>query len=205
MESWGRSRRVLSIARSKPTIERMVSRFVMCRYLLSAAAVALFAFAVAAGEAQVAPPLSEVRVTVVDVAGAVITGTEVTFKGESKTVVSRTGNDGSVTLTLPRGRYAVSASHLGFLKNDALSQSVTAGSNELRIVLQVRDCGNNSCICMFDCAGPLPELEPTTSDLPNVITSDEPSPVPPTLPATAPAINKTRSLRCLYLWKCSAS
>jgi len=126
---------------------------------------------------------------------AVIADGDVVFKSDSKTTVSRTGKDGSVTVTLPSGQYAVTAKSRGFLKNEVPDfQIVAPEPNELKIVLKIdptRMCGP----CVSDVA-----LVPTvTTDLPNVITS-EPSRDFPAQPA-----KKIRSPRCLYLWKCSAS
>jgi len=167
-----------------------------------AAATAVCIFLLIAGShAQVAAPLSQVSVTVVDQSGAVIAEGEVLFKSDSKTIVSRTGKDGSVTVTLPSGQYAVTASHNGFLKNNVPDfQVVAPATGELKVVLMVdphsETCGGPVCGC-----SPCP-LITITSDLPNV-KEDEPSPVPAVKPATKS--RKSRSLHCLYLWKCSTS
>jgi hypothetical protein len=151
---------------------------------------------IAAGHGQVVAPLSEVKVTVVDQSGAVIPESEVVFKSDSKTVVSHTGPEGSVAVALPTNRYTVTTSKLGFLKNRVPDfQAVAPEPNELRIVLEVGHitmCG--------PCPSLIPAIPTATSDLPNVIQS-EPNPTSSAQPAT----KKVRSLRCLYLWKCSTS
>ena len=153
---------------------------------------------IAGGQAQVAAPLSEIKVTVVDQTGAVIADSEVIVKGDSKAISSHTGSDGTVLVTLPSGQYAVTASHYGFLKNNVPDLQVVAPApGELKIALMV---GSTSVIC-GPCAG-APETPLITSDLPNII-EDDPSPVPPV--RTAAGTRKNRSVRCLYLWKCSTS
>jgi hypothetical protein len=153
---------------------------------------------IAGGQAQVTAPLSEIKVTVVDQMGAVIADSEVVFKGDAKTIVSHSGSDGTVTVTLPSGRYAVAASHLGFLRNNVPDFRVVAPApGELRVALMV-----GSAIITCGPCGEAPETLLITSDLPNVI-EDDSSPVPPV--RTATGTRKNRSLRCLYLWKCSTS
>jgi hypothetical protein len=89
------------------------------RSSLAATAVGTFlTLLVPAGYAQAVAPLSEIKVTVVDQTGARIPGSELAFKGDSKTIVSHTGSDGAVTVTLPSGQYTVSVSARGFLKNN---------------------------------------------------------------------------------------
>jgi hypothetical protein len=171
------------------------------RLTLAVAVVSTFlSLVIATGHAQVAPPVSEVKITVVDENGARIADGELVFKAESKTVVSHTGSDGAVRVALPNGQYAVTASHLGFLKNEVPNfQIVAPEPKELRIVLKVASCKNSSCILGPDVGAMIPTI---TSDLPTVV-EDAPSPVPPAQPATE--TRKSRSLRCLYLWKCSTS
>lgn len=154
---------------------------------------------IAGSQAQVAAPLSEIKVTVVDQTGAVIAGSEVVFKGDSKTIVSHTDIDGAAAGTLPSGQYAVTVSARGFVKNCVPDFRVVAPvPSELRIVLK----GDPANITCGPCGGAdAPETPTITSDLPNVI-EDEPGAVP-VQPASK--TRKSRSLRCLYLWKCSAS
>jgi hypothetical protein len=164
---------------------------------VTGAAMAISVFLlIAGGQAQVTAPLSEIKVTVVDQTGAVIADSEVIVKGASKTISLHTGSDGTVMVTLPRGQYAITASHYGFVKNNVPDLQVVAPApGELKVALMV---GSTSVIC-GPCAG-APETPLITSDLPNVI-EDDPSPVPPIQATT----RKNRSLRCLYLWKCSTS
>ena len=166
---------------------------------VAAATVALgFTLLTAGTHAQVAAPLSEIKVIVVDPMGARIPGSEVTFKGDSRTIVSHMGSDGAATVTLPSGQYSVTVSALGFLKNNVPEFQVVAPvPGELKVALEpgpVVTCG--------PCIGPMIDIQTVSSDLPNVI-EDEPIPVLPVPPATR--TRKTRSLQCLYLWKCSAS
>ena len=156
--------------------------------------------------AQAVAPLSEIRVTVVDQTGAVLPDSEVTFKGDSKTIVSHTGNVGSVTIGLPSGHYAVSISHYGFLQSEVRDfKVVTPATSELRVVLWVDP--NNSYVCgpcgCDRCTGVV--VPATTSDPPNAI-RPEPSraPVAPALTSQR-VTKKIRSWHCLYLWKCSAN
>jgi hypothetical protein len=169
---------------------------------VTAAGMAVSAFLlIAALQAQVSAPLSEVKVTVVDQSGAVIADSEVVFKSDSKTIVSHTGSDGSVALTLPSGRYDVTANHLGFLKGEIPDFPVTAPEpRDLRMVLKVDpkglDCGPCGC---NGCS----VLVPTTladPDPPNIIRSEAGRDSP-----AQPVAKKIHSARCLYLWKCSAS
>ena len=163
--------------------------------IAAATAVSIFLL-IAGSQAQPAAPLSQVRVTFVDQIGAVIGDGEVVFKSASKTIVSRTGNDGSVTVTLASGRYTLTATSRGFLKNEVPDFQVVAPEpNELKIVLKI----DPTPVC-GPCVGEVALVPTVTTDLPNVITS-EPSRESP----AQPAAKKIRSPRCLYLWKCSAS
>jgi hypothetical protein len=164
--------------------------------IAAATAVSIFLL-IAGSHAQVGAPLAQVRVTVVDQVGVVIADGEVAFKSDSKTIVSRTGNDGSVTVTLPSGQYAAIVSARGFAKNETMFPVVAAVPIELKVVLKV---GSSGFTC-GPCIGSV-EIPTITSDLPDVIEA-EPSPVPPVPPAAK--TRKNRSLQCLYLWKCSAS
>ena len=155
---------------------------------------------IAVSHGQVAPPLSEIKITVVDQSGARIPDSDVVFKGDSKTIVSHTGSDGAGTVALPSGRYAVAASHHGFLKNEVVDFQVVAPEpRELRVVLMF-DPHSEICGILCGCS-PCPLMPTITSEVPNVI--DEPRPTPPLQPAAK--TKNIRSLRCLYLWKCSIS
>jgi hypothetical protein len=169
-----------------------------------AATMAVSVFLLIAGsQAQVVAPLSEIKATVVDQSGARIPGSEVVFKADSKTIVSRMGSDGAATITLPSGEYVVSVSAIGFLKTNLPDfQVIAPAPNGINAVLKIDPdfCKNNACICS-PCVGSQ-ETPTITSELPNVI-EDQPSPIPSVQPATK--TRKTRSRQCLYLWKCSAS
>jgi len=152
---------------------------------------------IAAVHAQVTSPVSEVKVTVYDQSGAVIADGEVDFKSDSKTIALHTGKDGAVTVTLRDGRYSVSASRFGFLKQEITDFHVAApGPDELKIILMVDP---HSLVCGPCGCGVCSVLVPTEpSDLPNVI-----APEPDRATPAQPAAKKIRSPRCLYLWKCS--
>lgn len=163
---------------------------------------ALLSIVVVVGQAQVAPPLSEVKATVLDQNGAVMPDCEIVFKSVSETIVLHTGADGSATVKLRSGRYSVTTSTHAFLKNQILDfQIVAPVPDELRIVLKIDPdfCSRGGCTCSGPTCNGDPMVVPTTtSDLPLIIES-EPSRVPPPSPAT----RTSRSWQCLYLWKCS--
>jgi hypothetical protein len=149
---------------------------------------------VTCGHAQVVAPLSEVKAIVFDESGAVILDCEVVFRGDSETIASHTGMDGSVTVTLRSGRYALTTTRAGFVKSKMLDvQIVTPMSDALRIVLKVDHSPSD---------GPIVDGVPTTttSDVPSLI-----EPEPNRVPSPQPATRKNRSWQCLYLWRCSPS
>src|ERR1700723_265716 len=160
----------------------MAVRITTCRALATMTCGAFLILLIAAGQAQAVLPLSEVKITVLDPSGAVIPGSEVAFNTDSKTIVAQTGRNGSVTVTLPTGRYVVTATHLGFLKNEVSNFQVTAPEpNELRVILNV----GRAIVCTLPC-GDFAELRvlTTTSDLPNFIEYD---PDPSAKPVAAKA------------------
>lgn len=166
--------------------------------LASAIVGMLLCLLIRAGHAQVVAPLSEVKVTVVDETGAVIPNSDVAFKSDSNTIVSSTGPNGSVTVTLPSGRYTITADHLGFVKTIERAFQVAAlKPNELRIVLKV-----DFHPYAAPCCSMVPETPTTTSDLPNFIPL---VPEPDPAPSAEAVLMKTRSWHCLYLRKCSIS
>jgi hypothetical protein len=57
------------------------------------------------------------KITVFDEFGDLIPDCEIVFKSDLATDVSHTGMDGSVTLRLPSGRYAVTTTRAGFVKS----------------------------------------------------------------------------------------
>jgi hypothetical protein len=151
--------------------------------------------AIAGSDAE--EPLCEVKGTVVDEMGALIPHAEVVFKGESGTTVSHTGTDGAVNVTLRTGRYAVWVSQAGFITTKLVDFNIAGLTPSVfHIVLRVDNRPS-------DGAGWEPgvsEVPTATSELPNNI-NDKPS----AAPDTKPTMRKGRSLRCLYLWRCSAS
>jgi hypothetical protein len=158
------------------------------------AAVAINAFltlVVAVGHAQVVPHLSDIKAIVFDETGAVIPDCEIVFRSDSEATVSHTGIDGSVTVRLRSGRYAVTSSKAGFVKSKLPDVQIgTPMPDPIRIVLKVDHTPTD---------GPIFDGVPTyTSDLPSVI-----GPEANRAPSTQPATGKSRSWRCLYLWKCS--
>ena len=165
----------------------------------AAATMAVSVFLLIAGsQAQVVAPLSEIKVSVVDESGAIIPDSEVVFKSDSTTVVSHAGIDGALRVALPSGQYAVTVSAPAFRKTKVPDFRVVAPAfAELKAVLKVDSCPPGPCLTVIPVEVPI-----VTSDLPNVIEA-EPSPVPTVQPATK--IRKSRSLRCLYFWKCSTS
>jgi hypothetical protein len=90
-------------------------------------------------DAQVVPPLSKVRVAVVDQSDAAVDDCEVVFKSDSGTVVSHTSKDGSsITVGLQSGWYVVTVSKSGFVKTEIRDFQVLAPAvDELKIVLKV--------------------------------------------------------------------
>jgi len=141
-------------------------------------------------------PLCEVKGIVVDEMRAVIPHAEVVFKGESVTTVSHTGMDGAVNVTLRTGRYAVLVSQAGFITTKLVDFDVAGLTPSVfRIVLRVdkrpSDRGGEPNFL---------NVPTVTSELPYIINNK-----PSTTPDTGPTMRKGRSLRCLYLWRCSAS
>lgn len=143
--------------------------------------------AITVGHSQAVVPLSEIKTTVLDESGAVIRDCEILFKSDSSTIVSHTGGDGSVTLKLPTGKYAVTITGRGFVKSTVHDVQIgTSMHEEIRVVLKVDQTPSD---------GPLFDGPPTA-------TSDLPSEIAPEPHAVRSA---HRSWRCLYLWKCSTS
>jgi hypothetical protein len=135
--------------------------------LLFVATVAISVFVLLAiGNAQVdAPRLSEVRVTVVDQSGAVIPDSEIVFTGDSKPTVFLTGADGSVTVRVPSGTYAIKTTRAGFLTNEIHDfRAGTLRPSELRIVLKIDP--DVPDFCSGPTCGAPPVVPTTTSDVP---------------------------------------
>jgi Carboxypeptidase regulatory-like domain len=155
---------------------------------------------VRASGAQITP---QVRVIVVDESGARIGDCDVVFKSDSKTLVSHTDTAGTVTVTLPSGRYLLTASHNGFLKKEVADFEVAGPAlSELKVVLGLDNtCKNNSCILGPGAGGM--EVPTRTSDVSAIVESEPAPEAPPPPMAKQTVAEKTRSWRCLYLWKCS--
>ena len=132
--------------------------------------------------------LYAIKGVVVDQWGAVIQHAEVVFKGNSGTLVSHTGMDGSVNVNLEAGKYLVTVSAIGFATTELADYSVPAPTAEpFRVILKVNNVPFN---------GGSPAGDPS-------ILKDVPTRT--SLPVAQLATTKRRSMRCLYLWKCSAA
>jgi len=137
---------------------------------------------------------------VVDSGGAAISGAEVSFKAESGAVVSHTGMDGSVHVNLAAGEYAVTVRARGFAVKNLVDLAVPSPSADtFRVILEIDQSQLSDGSDFGHGAGRTP-TEP--SELPNVIKDESTS---TSLPLQQPAASKRRSIRCLYLWRCSAS
>jgi|SRR5580700_2067120 hypothetical protein len=137
-------------------------------------------------------PVAEVKGIVADETGAVIAQSAVMFRGELGTIVSHTSIAGSVTVELRTGSYAVTITKPGFKTAKLADLRINAPTpTAFRVVMQVDHTPTDG----FDLEG----VPTATSDLPDVISSK-----PSHGPAVQPGTTKIRSLRCLYLWKCSS-
>lgn len=175
--------------------QAMAIRLTKC---LTAAATALGVFLLIAGsQAQSAEPLSEIKVTVVDLTGATIPDSEVVFESDSTTMVSHAGIDGAVRVALPSGQYAVTVSASGFRKIKVPFQVVAPARGGLKAVLDVGSCPPGPCLAVTPV-----DVPTVASDLPNAILPDA---APESSSPAATKTRKIRSLHCLYLWKCSTS
>jgi hypothetical protein len=133
---------------------------VSIRFVIAAIAIGTFlTFVISVGQAQAFPLVAQVTATVFDQSGAVIPDSELVFRSDSKATVSRTGADGSVTVSLQSGRYSVTITKLGFAKTEIRDVEVPM-SETLRVVMKVAPTD-----------GPILDLGlyTITSDLPNVI------------------------------------
>lgn len=140
-----------------------------------------------------------VKGVVVDQSGAVISQAEVMFKGESGTVISHTGMDGSVDVNLEPGKYLVTISAHAFVTTrlvDFLVPRPTADAFRVSLRIEPDPLERND---QYHEGLGVPTV---VSDLPNVI-KNEPPPDSSAVSRSVPA--KRRSTRCLYLWRCSRS
>lgn len=106
-------------------------------------------------------PVSEVKCTFQDAAGAVIPGTEVILKATSGQKVLQTGLDGTVVVQLPSGKYSVTASKAEFATNTMDVEIVAPKPVSFAITLQVDD------VCCGD--GFQPEILTIPSELPDSV------------------------------------
>jgi hypothetical protein len=170
----------------------------MLRYAIRLSVVVIFfptftAF-IAAGYAQ-EKHLFGVKGFVVDELGAVIPTAEVTFKGKSGTILAHTVMDGSVSANLETGKYVVTIRATGFAGAELVDFSVSGpNADAFRVSLKVDPIPLGIDL--------LPEVPTVPSNLPDIIIQDEPA---RTFPVAQPATTKHRSMRCLHLWRCSAS
>ena len=135
-----------------------------------------------------------VRGVIVDSSGAVIPQAEVVFKGESGTFVSHTGMDGSVNVHLEAGKYLLTISAVGFATKLADFSVPGATADIFRVVL------NSRSEVRADRYHEDIGVPTVPSELPNII-KDEPT--RSYLPVVQSVTTKRRSMRCLYLWRCS--
>jgi hypothetical protein len=158
-------------------------------------------FVIAAADPQEHP--FAVKGVVVDPSGALIPKAEVVFKGKSGTVVAHTGMDGSVDVNLEADNYAVTVSALGFATAKLVDFSVPGPSTEaFRVILKIDQSHTNHGSDFGQSGRAYNTLPTVPSELPNII-QDEPTST--SSPVVRPAPTKHRSMRCLYLWRCSAS
>lgn len=142
-------------------------------------------------------PVSEVKGVVTDAIGAVIQHSEVVFKGDSGTIVSHTGDDGSVTVHLPSGTYSVTIASQGFVTAKLVDFRISAPTPAaFRVALEV----DRTAIVDFPRWAEVPQVPTVTADFPWFI-----NPTPAQGPAPQLANKKSRSLKCLYLWRCALS
>ena len=170
--------------------------------LLSVVAAAITPFLVLAiGNAQVVPNLSQLTATVVDQTGAALADSEVVFSHDSKPIVCHTGPDGSVTVHLLSGTYAITAKQVGFLKTEIVDLRLPASPAELKIVLKVDPnfCKNGGCTCSGPTCADALRLPSTTSSA----SCPEAIPESKHVPLDQPRAQKHRSWQCVYLWNCS--
>jgi hypothetical protein len=125
--------------------------------------------------------------------------TEVAFKGKSGTMVVHTSTDGSVNVNLEAGNYEVTISALGFATTNLAVFSVPGPTVQpFRVILKARPPDLQPIMDASSHIG----VPTVPSELPDII-QDEPT---RTLsPVVQPVTTKRRSIRCLYLWRCSAS
>jgi hypothetical protein len=140
-----------------------------------------------------------VKGVVVDQSGAVVPQAEVLFQKGVHRIIAHTGMDGSVKVYLEVGSYVVTVCAFGFApynklinvalprpSADAFLVTLKVDQSQLGYGSDFGQGWDRSILC----------------DLPNIV-QDQPPPV--SLPVVQPAATKHRSMRCLFLWRCSAS
>jgi hypothetical protein len=144
---------------------------VTTRFTTVAVAIGSFLILIAVGHGQVVRrPLSEFKAIVFDETGAVIPDCEVVLRSDSESMVSHTGMDGSVTVRLPGGRYAVTTTKVGFVTSKIPDVQIDGSmSDTLRFVLKVDSTRTDG--------GEFYGVPTATSELPSVI-RPEPSRAP---------------------------
>jgi uncharacterized membrane protein len=147
-----------------------------------------------------AEQLFAVKGVVVDPSGAVIPQAEVVFKGESDRIAAHTGMDGAVNVNLEAGKYVVTISAFGFATTKLVDVFVPGPTADVfRVSLKVDQSQINYGSDLGHSG--IAHVPTVPSEMPDVIIKDEPTPT--SLPVVQPA-TKRRSMRCLYLWRCSA-
>ena len=133
---------------------------------------------------------------VVDETGARIPSVKLVFKTESGSVVANTDVNGVVDVMLAPGSYAVTISQVGFATTE-LPVFLVPNADPLWVVLKVAPTSSDrEGMVSTVMAG----AQTVTSELPNVIADEHTS-----APTAQPATSKRRSVRCLYLWRCSTT
>jgi len=166
---------------------------------LGATILALIAFVGVIATSSAQEKVYPIGIAVVDPAGAAIQNADVVFKGASGTVFAHTGMDGFVNANLQAGNYVVTIRAFGFATAGLSEFSVPAtGTVPFRVSLKVNNVffGSGSPNIIRD------DVPTVLSELPSRL-GDQAVPTP--LPVTQPTTTKRRSLRCFYLWRCSAS
>lgn len=141
--------------------------------------------------------LEPVEGVVVDETGAATPHVKLVFQAGSDTFVAYAGTSGVVRVMLAAGRYEVTISQFGFATT-RLDDFLVLRPNvdTFRVVLKIAATDIDPLV-------PTAVRVPTVvSELPNVIADETPC---ASLPMTQAIPTKRRSMRCLYLWRCSTT
>lgn len=141
--------------------------------------------------------LEPVEGVVVDETGAAIPHVKLVFHAGSNTFVAYTDMNGVVRVMLAAGRYEVTISQFGFATTRLADFFVLRPNvDTFQIVLKI-------AATAIDPVVPTAVRVPTVvSELPNVIAAEHFS---ASVPMTQPARTRRRSIRCLYLRRCSTT